>query len=138
MELFNRMIKNRKNSGKLTREKYPPGLRSFALTVHFYSPTAYFYNKKTFDLALPHPDVLRTWYSSVDAEPGFTEESFETLKEKSNHLKEKDGSSEELGARMRIDQKKKENDNLYEIFKVHFPHPVPGEPDINVIFDVTC
>ena len=33
--------------------------------------------------------MLRTWYSSVDAEPGFTEESFQALKEKSNDLKEK-------------------------------------------------
>ncbi|XP_076656360.1 uncharacterized protein LOC143361005 [Halictus rubicundus] len=45
--------------------------------------------RKTFNLALPHADVLRTWYSSVNAEPGFTEESFATLKEKSGELKEK-------------------------------------------------
>lgn len=42
---------------------------------------------------------------------------------------------EKLGARMHVDTRKTEHENIYDIFKVHFAHPVPGEPDINVIFD---
>lgn len=35
---------------------------------------------KTFDLALPHPSVIRSWYSSREGEPGFTEEGLVAIK----------------------------------------------------------
>jgi septal ring factor EnvC (AmiA/AmiB activator) len=38
--LFRRLTKNLK-SNTTTREEYPPALRSFAMTLHFYSPKAY-------------------------------------------------------------------------------------------------
>ncbi|GFS18021.1 THAP domain-containing protein 9 [Elysia marginata] len=39
--------------------KYSPELRSFALTLHFYSPKAYAYVRKAFDTCLPHPRTLK-------------------------------------------------------------------------------
>ena len=33
-----------------------------------------------FNFALPHPSTLRNWYSSVNAEPGFTDKVFQALK----------------------------------------------------------
>lgn len=40
-------------------EQYPPELRSFALTLHFYSLKAYDYVRETFDTCLPHPSTLQ-------------------------------------------------------------------------------
>ena len=37
---------------------YPPELRSFALTLTFYSTKAYNYVRKSFDLGLPHVSVI--------------------------------------------------------------------------------
>ncbi|XP_071641013.1 uncharacterized protein [Temnothorax longispinosus] len=75
-----------KRRGKLvagiSREKYPPAIRTFAMTLHFYSPKAYRYVRQKFCNALPDPSTLRLWYSTVNCEPGFTSESFDALKEK--------------------------------------------------------
>ena len=61
---------------------YPPELKSFALTLQFYSSKGYKFVRKTFNLALPHQSQIRKWYSVVPAEPGFTELAFNALKQK--------------------------------------------------------
>ena len=50
LSLFKRMSSN---SGKGC--KHSPELKSFALTLQFYSAKAYDFVRKTFNLALPHP-----------------------------------------------------------------------------------
>ena len=45
-----------------TPKTYSPELRSFALTLHFFSSRAYEYARKTFKLALPHQKTLVRWY----------------------------------------------------------------------------
>lgn len=75
VEIMKRMVKRRK-TGTTTKEKYHPSLHSFALTLHFYFAKAYRYVRKIFDLQLPHPSVIRKWYSSIDGNPGFTDEAF--------------------------------------------------------------
>ena len=62
--------------------KYSPQLRSFALTLQFYSTKAYEFVRKTFNLALPHQSQVRRWYSKVPAEPGFTKPAFQALSAK--------------------------------------------------------
>lgn len=57
-----------------------PELRSFALTLHFYSPTAYDYVRKSFNKCLPHPSIIRKWYSIIDGLPGITAESMNAIK----------------------------------------------------------
>jgi len=42
-----------------------------------------------FCLALPHPSVVRSWYRSINGEPGFTRESFEVLKLHANSAGQK-------------------------------------------------
>jgi len=59
--------------------KYSPALRSFALTLQFYSSKAYLFVRKTFKNLLPHPSTLKKWYSVVDGEPGFTKEAFQCI-----------------------------------------------------------
>jgi len=71
-ELINRMKKVKKGQGR----KYSPLLKSFALTLQFYSTKAYNFVRNTFDKALPHQRYIRQWYSKIPAEPGFTEPSF--------------------------------------------------------------
>lgn len=78
-----------KSKGKSQSQKYSPELRTFALTLHYYSPRAYSYVRETFNSCLPHPKTLYKWYRSVDGEPGFNREAFEFLKErvsKTDHL----------------------------------------------------
>lgn len=82
MEIFNRMVKNT-GTKNFNHDKYPPELRAFAITLHFYSPKAYTYVRNKFNLALPHPRVIRSWYSTVNAYSGFSQEAFRSLTLKS-------------------------------------------------------
>jgi len=56
-ELMKRLVtqKKKKNPGA-----YPLELRSFAMTLKFYSTKAYNYVRKSFDLGLPHVSVIRS------------------------------------------------------------------------------
>ena len=60
-----------------SKEQYSNDLRSFAQTLHFYSPEAYEFVRRSFSLSLPHQSTLRCWYSAVEGKPGFTSEAFE-------------------------------------------------------------
>ena len=74
-----RMLSNDAIKGKLTREQFPPELRAFALTLHFYSARAYEFVRESFDSCLPHPSTIRKWYSRLDGECGFTAEVMNVL-----------------------------------------------------------
>ena len=78
-ELMKRLVtqKKKKNPGA-----YPLELRSFAMTLKFYSTKAYNYVRKSFNLGLPNPTVIRSWYSSMNGEPGFTKNALAALKAK--------------------------------------------------------
>jgi len=41
--------------------------------------------RNTFNLALPQPTVLQSWYRSINGEPGFTEEAFTVLEHHVSH-----------------------------------------------------
>ncbi|CAH2109238.1 unnamed protein product [Euphydryas editha] len=62
------------------KKKYSPALRSFALTLYYFSP----YVGKTFDTCLRHPITISKWTETVDGEAGFTAEAFKILKHKNN------------------------------------------------------
>ena len=78
-DLMKRLVtqKKKKNPGA-----YPKELRAFAMTLKFYSAKAYKYVRKSFDLGLPHPSVVSSWYNVMDAEPGFTKEVLTALQAK--------------------------------------------------------
>jgi hypothetical protein len=80
-QIFARLA-NSLNKSKKYQRKYSKELRSFAITLQFYSSKAYNYVRKTFGLCLPHENVVRRWYQTVGAEAGFTRDAFETLKKK--------------------------------------------------------
>lgn len=69
---------NKINAGK-ENNQYSPEARSFALTLHFYSPRAYRYVRRTFANKLPAPRTLRKWCESVNGDPGITKEALNVL-----------------------------------------------------------
>lgn len=72
---------------RTSERKISPELRAFALTLNFYSSSAYNYVRKVFDKCLPHPSTIRKWYAVIDGSPGFTKESVNALKNKVAQMK---------------------------------------------------
>jgi hypothetical protein len=54
------------------QRKYTPLMRSFALTLHFYSTKAYTYVRRVWGNILPHPSTISS--------PGFTNEALHAIK----------------------------------------------------------
>lgn len=77
--------------GNTPGNSYAPVIRRFALTMHFYSPSAYRFMRQQFQNHLPHPSVIRKWYanSNVNGKPGITEQSLEMLRKLAFEMKEK-------------------------------------------------
>lgn len=63
-------------------KSYNEEVRSFCMTLHFYSPRAYNYVRGKFNNNLPSVSTMRNWYASLNACPGYTIESFNILKQK--------------------------------------------------------
>ena len=80
LSLVKRMLLAKHNSGHGI--KYSEEMRSFAMTLQFYSAKAYEFVRKTFDLALPHQAQIRKWYGKVSAEPGLTEQAFDAIEQR--------------------------------------------------------
>ena len=76
-ELMQRMLNCKTSRGK--GRAYCDELQAFAMTLQFYSAKAYDFVRETFDLTLPHPRSLRTWYSHINGEPGFTKCAFDAI-----------------------------------------------------------
>lgn len=64
-------------------KQYSPRIRTFALTLHFYSPKGYRYVRSVFNNNLPSVSTIRKWYSTINGKPGFSSEAFTALKCKS-------------------------------------------------------
>lgn len=82
-------FKERRILNGSTTQKYDATLRSFALTLAFYSPRGYNFVRDTFNRKLPHLNTLSKWYSAVDGSPGFTKEALEALKIKQKEASKK-------------------------------------------------
>lgn len=65
-------------------KKYDPRIRTFALTLHFYSPKGYRYLRSVFNNNLPSISTIRKWYSTINGKPGFSNEAFTALRCKAN------------------------------------------------------
>ncbi|GBN27794.1 hypothetical protein AVEN_158652-1, partial [Araneus ventricosus] len=68
---------------------YEEEIKSFALTLNFFSNKAYEFVREALSLNLPHPSTLRRWFQSVDGDPGFSNVAFEALKVKANAAESK-------------------------------------------------
>lgn len=69
--------------------KYTPQLRTFALTLQFYSQKAYEYVRRVWRNLLPHPSTIRRWYRVVNGKPGFSDDAFAALKARSESMEGK-------------------------------------------------
>lgn len=87
-ELYNSLTEKMQGK-KRPNPKYPPEFRKFCLTLHFYSPRAYSYVRRTFNTCLPHPKTIYNWYKAVDGSPGLTDEAFQILNTKVQCTKDK-------------------------------------------------
>lgn len=67
-----------------TAKKYDTKIRTFALTLHFYSPRGYRYIRSVFNKNLPAISTIRKWYSVIDGKPGLSMETFAALKAMAN------------------------------------------------------
>ena len=56
LELMKRLASREKSEKGM---KYPPEIKSFALTLKFYSAKAYEFVRKAFNFALPHQAQIR-------------------------------------------------------------------------------
>lgn len=80
---------------------FSENMKQFASTLNFYSPKAYDYARETFHLALPHPQTIRRWYSSISADPGFTVASFTALK---SHVDERKHAGKDTVCSLMMDE----------------------------------
>lgn len=69
-----------KSKGLPTPQKYSSALRTFALTLHFYTAKAYEYVRRTYNTCLPHVRTIGKWFESMNGDAGFTTEAFRALK----------------------------------------------------------
>lgn len=81
--------------------QYPKEVRSFALTLHFYSPRAYEYVRSVYNNNLPCKRTLQKWYESVDGAPGYTSEALHILKIKT---KEADKNNNKVVCNLVMDE----------------------------------
>ena len=81
-ELFQRMLQERKR-----QQVFPPSLKKFATTLHFYSPKAYKYVGNTFIKCLPHLITISKWYRNIDFSSGINKVSLQTIKCKVESMK---------------------------------------------------
>ncbi|KAE9524265.1 hypothetical protein AGLY_015304, partial [Aphis glycines] len=61
----------------------------FALTLHFYSPSAYDYVRSIFSKSLPHVSTLSKWYSTINGLPEFFSKSFKVISMKVEEMKKR-------------------------------------------------
>lgn len=107
-------------------KKFAEYVRIFCLTIHFYSPTAYEYIRSTFDQHLPCIRTIRSWYSSVNGSPGFTQAAFDVLRQRSKDLKTK---NEQLVGSIIFDEVAIRRQSQYDKAKQRFMgHITAGKP----------
>ena len=75
------LIRNEaKNITKSCGSRYGDEIKEFALTLHFHSPKAYRFVRKS--LHLPHPTTLRSWCVNINCEPGFLSKPLNYIEQK--------------------------------------------------------
>lgn len=70
---------------KCAPRQYDAQLRSFALTLHYYSPRAYEYVRSKFHDILPHAKTISKWYGTIGGKPGINLEALSYIKQRVNN-----------------------------------------------------
>lgn len=77
LEFIKNQFKNSRVAG--CHKRYTEEMKTFSLTLYFYSPKAYRFLREKFHL--PNDRTIRQWMSSFHCNVGFLEEVFEFLKQ---------------------------------------------------------
>lgn len=75
-----------KNRGNFVPKQFDNQLKSFALTLHYYSPRAYEYVRQEFDNCLPHCKTISKWYQSIEGKSGIMSEASNAIKQQANSV----------------------------------------------------
>lgn len=77
-------------NGVRPREKYPPSVRAFCMSLNYLSPKAYTYFREKFGKNVPHPETMREWYrrSNLNGESGISLQSFDNIEQKANKMRQ--------------------------------------------------
>ena len=80
-EIIELMNSNLQSGKKVKRpQKYSDSIKEFAITLQFYSSSAYDYVRSICGIALLIRSNITRWFSNVQCEAGFTSQAFSTLK----------------------------------------------------------
>ncbi|XP_015117366.1 uncharacterized protein LOC107041363 [Diachasma alloeum] len=63
------------------KHEFPPELKEFACTLHFYPPSAYEYARQTLMKVFSHESTIRRWMHSINFEPGISTEVLNSIQE---------------------------------------------------------
>lgn len=76
-------------TGRKNAQLYTEVIRSFSITLHFYSPRAYKFIRDKFNKHLPNETTIRKWYANCtqECQPGINKESMRTLASVANDFK---------------------------------------------------
>lgn len=74
------------SAGRKTNS-YNENVKSFALTLNFYSNAAYCYVRRIFGNHLPSTKTLFNWYNSIKGDPGISADGLSILKSKVDDFK---------------------------------------------------
>ena len=89
-------------------------MKTFSRDLHYYSPRAYKYTRKSLGKNLPHPKTLQNWVKHIECKPGLSFDNINLIEEKVIQAK-KDGKTyvfnmtvDELSIRKRVEWNGKE------------------------------
>lgn len=77
-------------NGRSGRDPYSEAVRTFCLSVQYYSPRTYAYIREKFNNTLPHAATLRSWLnnSNIDASPGIIASALEVVQNRTQKMRE--------------------------------------------------
>lgn len=76
-------------NGRSGRNPYSEAVRTFCMSVHYYSPRTYDYLREKFKNNLPHEATMRSWLnnSNIDASPGIVESALHVVQERAQKMR---------------------------------------------------
>lgn len=77
-------------NGRGGRSPYSEAVRTFCLSVHYYSPRTYAYLRQKFNNTLPHESTMRAWLnnSNIDASPGIIASALQVVQDRAQKMRD--------------------------------------------------
>lgn len=77
-------------NGRKSNEPFSEAVRTFCMSIHYYSPRTYIYIREKFNNRLPHPNTMRQWLnnSNIDATPGVLHCALDVVQNRARKMRE--------------------------------------------------